>query len=227
MHILVLGRGKTGKLVAEVAQERGHSVHALDADENHNARSLTPATLARVEAVIDFTTPEAVLPNLRACLSAGAKIVVGTTGWYGHLAEMRALAERKNGALLYGTNFSFGVQLLYRMASVLGQEARGFRFHIDETHHISKKDAPSGTALSLQSVLAATPFGAGAEITSHREGEAVGLHRLELTGAEERIVVEHEATSRRAFAVGAVRGAEWLSTRAGCHDFHDVFTQIL
>lgn len=227
MRILVLGRGKTGKLVAEVARERGHSVHVLDANENRNGGSLTPVFLATFEAVIDFTTPEAVLPNLRACLASGAKIVVGTTGWYSQLSDIRALVERKNGALLYGTNFSFGVQLLYRMANLLGQEARGFRFHIDETHHASKMDSPSGTALSLQSVLKSTPFGADAEITAHREGEAVGIHRVELTGPEERITVEHVATSRRSFAVGAVRGAEWLATRIGCYDFRDVFAQIL
>ncbi len=227
MRILILGRGKTGKLVAEVARERGHSVYALDEVENRDAGSLTPVMLATFEAVIDFTTPEAVVPNVRACLAAGAKIVVGTTGWYDKLAEIRALAERKQGALLYGTNFSFGVQLLNRMASVLGQEARGFHFHIDETHHASKKDAPSGTALSLQSVLQATPFGADAEITAHREGEAVGIHHLELTTADERISVEHVALSRRSFAVGAVRGAEWLATRTGCYDFRDVFMQIL
>ena len=227
MRILILGRGKTGKLVAEVARERGHSVNVLDANENKNAGSLMPTTLAIFDIVIDFTTPEAVIPNLRACLASGAKVVVGTTGWYSHLAGIRELAERKNAALLYGTNFSFGVQLLYRVASVLGQEARGFHFHIDETHHAGKMDSPSGTALSLQSVLAGTPFGANAEITAHREGEVVGIHRLELTGADERIIVEHEANSRRSFAMGAVRGAEWLVSRTGCYDFSDVFAQIL
>lgn len=227
MRTLVLGRGKTGSLVAEVARERGHSVHVLGSKENPNASALTASTLTAYDVVLDFTTPDAVLPNLRACLAVGAKVVVGATGWYGHLAEVGALAERPPAALLYGTNFSFGVQLLFRVASLLGEEARGFRFHIDETHHAQKKDAPSGTALSLQSVLGATPFGAGAPITSHREGEVVGLHRLELTGADERIVVEHEAFSRRSFAVGAVRAAEWLVTRTGCYDFHDVFPQIL
>ncbi len=227
MRILVLGRGKTGKLVAEVARERGHSVNVLDANENRNGGSLTPVTLATFEVVIDFTTPEAVLPNLRACIASGAKIVVGTTGWYSHLPDIQALVERKDGALLYGTNFSFGVQLLFRAAELMGKEARGYNFHIDETHHASKLDSPSGTALTLQSILKSTPFGANTDISAHREGEAVGIHRLELTSPEENIVVEHTALSRRCFAVGAVRGAEWLATRTGCYDFHDVFAQIL
>ena len=227
MRILVLGRGKTGKLVAEVARERGHSVNVLDANENRNGGSLTPVTLASFEAVIDFTTPEAVLPNLRACIASGAKMVVGTTGWYSQLPDIKALVERKQGALLYGTNFSFGVQLLFRAAELLGKEARDYRFHIEETHHTSKMDSPSGTALSMQSILKTTPFGAAADITAHREGDAVGIHRLELTNAEESIVLEHTATSRRSFALGAVRGAEWIATRTGCYDFHDVFAQIL
>ncbi|HEX4020667.1 MAG TPA: dihydrodipicolinate reductase C-terminal domain-containing protein [Acidobacteriaceae bacterium] len=226
MRILVLGRGKTGKLVAEVARERGHSVNVLDAKENHNAGSLTPVTLNTFDVVIDFTTSEAVIPNLRACLASGAKVVVGTTGWYSQLDDIRALAKRKNAALLYGTNFSFGVQLLFRVAAMLGNEARGYHFHIDETHHAEKKDAFSGTALSLQSILKNTPFGADAAITAHREGTVAGIHRLELKGSDEHIVVEHEALSRRIFAVGAVRGAEWLVDRTGCYDFSDVFTQI-
>lgn len=227
MRMLVLGRGKTGKLVAEVARERGHSVNVLDANENRNAGSLTPVTLNTFEVVIDFTTPEAVIPNLRACLASGAKVVVGTTGWYSQLPDIRALVERKNAALLYGTNFSFGVQLLYRLAAELGNAGRGYQFHIEETHHAEKLDSPSGTALSLKSVLARTEFGKKAEITAHRKGEVVGVHRLELTSPDERILVEHEATSRRSFAVGAVRGAEWLIHRNGCYDFHDVFSQIL
>ena len=227
MRILVLGRGKTGTLVATVARERNHSVHTLDEVENNGAAALTPALLATFDVVIDFTTPEAAVSNLRACLSTGAKIVIGTTGWYAHLDAMRSLAERKHAGLLYGTNFSFGVQLLNRVADLLGREASNFHFHIEETHHVSKKDAPSGTALSLQSVLQATPFGAKVEITSHREGDAVGLHRLDLTTDEERISVEHIAHSRRCFAVGAVRAAEWLSTRTGCYNFSEVFPQIL
>ena len=202
-------------------------MNVLGAKENSNAGSLTPVTLNTFDVVIDFTTHEAVIPNIRACLASGAKIVVGTTGWYSQLDDLRALAERKNAALLYGTNFSFGVQLLFRLAAMLGNEASGYHFHIDETHHAEKKDSPSGTALSLQSILKSTPFGADVKITAHREGTVAGIHRLELTGSDERIAVEHEAMSRRSFAVGAVRGAEWLVGRTGCYDFHDVFTQIL
>ena len=227
MRILILGRGKTGRVVADIARERGHSVQVLDQKENQDAGSLTPPSLASFEVVIDFTTPEAVVPNLRACLATGAKVVVGTTGWYSHLEDMRALATRKNAALLYAANFSFGVQLLYQMAKLLGDQAASYRFKIDETHHTDKLDSPSGTALALQKILASTAHGVSAGIEAHREKDAIGTHRLEVSTDDERIIVEHQSISRRSFAYGAVRSAEWLATRTGCYDFQDIFPQIL
>jgi 4-hydroxy-tetrahydrodipicolinate reductase len=227
MRILILGRGKTGRVVAEIARERGHSVQVLDKKENENAGSLTPPALASFEVVIDFTTPEAVVSNLRACLAAGAKVVVGTTGWYSHLDDMRALAARKDAALLYSTNFSFGVQLLFQLARFAGDRAAGYRYHIDETHHVEKHDAPSGTALALQKVLAGSKYGGSVSIDSHRIADAVGTHRLEISSDDESLVLEHQAFSRRSFAIGAVRGAEWLATQIGTYDFQDVFSQIL
>ncbi len=227
MRLLILGRGKTGRLVAEIARERGHSLHVLGHEENQDAAWLTPPSLASFDAIIDFTTPEAAVKNVRAALLASAKIVVGTTGWYDKLDDMRALAERRGGALLYGANFSFGVQLLLKLAQVLGTDGAGFTFHIDETHHTAKLDAPSGTALELQRALHATPHGRSVTIESHRTADAIGTHRLELTSAEERLIVEHQALSRRTFAYGAVRGAEWLAGQTGCFNFQDVFPEVL
>ncbi|WP_263411286.1 4-hydroxy-tetrahydrodipicolinate reductase [Terriglobus tenax] len=224
MRILVLGHGKTGKLVADVAHERGHGVHVLDAKENPNAQALTPPFVTLFDVVIDFTTPEAVIPNLRACLATGARVVVGTTGWYDKLPDMRSLAERKEAGLLYGTNYSIGTQVMFQAASVLasGLAKAGYEFTIEETHHTSKLDAPSGTALSLKAALG----GIDAPITSHREGDTVGIHTLVATSKGDRVVLTHEAFSRRAFADGAVRAAEWLSTRKGCYDFKDIFSEL-
>src|SRR5271157_1881393 len=108
MLFLVLGKGKTGSLVAEIAHGRGHGVRSLDINENRGAAALTAPTLAGVDAVIDFTNPESAVENMRAVLALGGRIVVGTTGWYAHLGAMKAIAERRGGALLYGTNFSIG-----------------------------------------------------------------------------------------------------------------------
>jgi len=229
MRMLVLGQGKTGKLVAEVAAERGHGVHVLDEMENQGAGALTPPFVAGFDVIIDFTTPEAVVQNMRACLATGAKMVVGTTGWYASLADMRGLAERKQAGLLYGTNFSIGVQVMLRLAEQMGATLAnaGYKFSIVETHHVSKKDAPSGTALSIAEMV---DRGAGAKVAvpieSLREGDAKGTHTLEATTDADKIILTHEAFSRRGFAEGAVRAAEWLAGKTGCYDFRDVWTKI-
>ncbi|AFL89504.1 dihydrodipicolinate reductase [Terriglobus roseus DSM 18391] len=225
MRVLVLGHGKTGKLVADVASERGHGVHVLDAKENPRGSALTAPFVAGFDVVIDFTTPEAVLTNLRACLAVGAKVVVGTTGWYNSLHDMSALALRKEGALLHGTNYSIGVQVMLKIAKQMAEPLRkaGYEFKIEETHHVTKLDAPSGTAISLQQAL----VGAGeVPITSVREGDVPGLHIVEAVSGADRLLLTHEAFSRRGFAEGAVRGAEWLSTRKGVYDFSDIFTEL-
>lgn len=226
MLFLVLGRGKTGSLVAEVAHEHGHSVRVLGEEENHNASALTGPFLAGFDAVIDFTTPEAVVPNLRACLANGARVVVGTTGWYAHLDDMKALAERKAAGLLYGTNFSIGVQAMLRVARELALAAPDYKFGITETHHVSKKDAPSGTALTIKQVLQAANPALQLEITSKREGDASGIHVIEARSQNDLIELKHEAFSRRGFAEGAVRAAEWVAGRSGVWEFSQISKQI-
>jgi 4-hydroxy-tetrahydrodipicolinate reductase len=229
MRILVLGHGKTGKLVAEVAAEHGHSVHVLDAKENKEAAALTAPFVAGFDVVIDFTTPEAVVQNMRACLATGARMVIGTTGWYDKLADMRGLAERKQAGLLYGTNFSIAMQVMMQLALKMGASLAGggYRFSVVETHHVSKLDRPSGTAISIGEMVSR---GAGKSvevpIEAIREGDAMGTHMLEASTDAERLVLTHETMSRRGFAEGAVRAAEWLSTRTGCYDFRDVYTQL-
>ena len=229
MRILVLGQGKTGKLVAEVAAQRGHSVDVLDEKENAGASALTPPFVTGFDVVVDFTTPEAVIQNMRACLATGAKMVIGTTGWYDKLADMRGLCERKQAGLLYGTNFSIGVQVVLKLAREMGATlaATGYKFSIVETHHVSKRDKPSGTAISLAEMV---QRGAGANIAvpieSVREGDAKGTHGLEAVSESDRIVLTHEAFSRRGFAEGAVRAAEWMANRSGCYDFRDVWDKL-
>jgi 4-hydroxy-tetrahydrodipicolinate reductase len=224
MLFLVLGKGKTGSLVAEVARERGHSVRALDVTENHHASALTAPTLAGVDAVIDFTAPEAAAENIRAVLALGARIVVGTTGWYAQLEELKAKAQ-KRGALLYGTNFSIGVQKLFRLTAELAQ-LEGYKFSISETHHTTKLDAPSGTAITLQQIIQTVQPDAKVEITSHRVGDAKGEHIVTASGEYDSLELKHDAHSRRGFALGAVRGAEWLAGKSGVWDFRDIVDQL-
>jgi 4-hydroxy-tetrahydrodipicolinate reductase len=226
MLFLVLGKGKTGSLVAEVARERGHGVRALDIHENRGASAITAPTLAGVDAVIDFTNAESAIENMRAVLALGSRIVVGTTGWYAQLPAMKELAQRRNGALLYGTNFSIGVQKLFRLTAELAR-LDGYAFSIEETHHTSKLDAPSGTALTLKEIIQSVRPDADVHVESHRVGDAHGEHIVTAKSDIDVLELRHDAYSRRGFALGAVRGAEWLAKQqSGTWDFRDIFDQL-
>ena len=225
MLILVLGKGKTGSLVAEVARERGHGVRALDIHENQHASALTAPNLAGVEVVVDFTAPQAAVENIRAVLALGGRIVVGTTGWYEQLPELKALALKRGGALLYGTNFSIGVQKLFRLTAELAQ-LEGYSFSIDETHHTSKLDAPSGTALTLKEIILSVRPGIEIPITAHRIGDAKGEHIVSAKSEHDVLELRHDASSRRGFALGAVRGAEWLAGKSGVWEFREIFPEL-
>lgn len=223
LKLLVLGRGKTGVVVAEIARERGHQVRAIGAMENPNASWLIPDNLRGFDTVIDFTTPHAVLANIEACLHAHQNMVVGTTGWYGEIDRVCQAVERAGTGFVFGTNFSYGVNLFFQIVQAASPTlSHGYRGHITERHHVHKKDAPSGTAIAIQRVLEQAA-GTRLDITAEREGDVTGTHTVELSSAGDRIVLTHEAKSRRSFAEGAVRAAEWIAGRQGFFDFKDVF----
>jgi 4-hydroxy-tetrahydrodipicolinate reductase len=224
MQFLILGKGKTGSLVAEVARERGHAVRALDINDNQHASALTPANLKGVDVVIDFTAAEAAVENMHAVLALGGRIVVGTTGWYARLEEMKSLAKQ-SGALLFGTNFSMGVQKLFRLTSDMAK-LEGYSFSIAETHHTSKLDAPSGTAITLREIIQVAHPGTEVPITSHRVGDAKGEHVVTASSEVDTLEIRHDARSRRGFALGAVRGAEWVAGKQGAWDFREICDQL-
>jgi len=226
MHLVILGRGKTGKLVAEVARSRHHEVQVLAAGENPGASALTPDHLQNVDIVIDFTTPRAVLENMKACVHAGKDMVVGTTGWYDELARVRQMVEQCGTGFLYAANFSIGVNLFCEIArAAAGTLRHGYRGQIFERHHANKKDAPSGTALALARILREAS-GTELEVTSFREGEVVGMHELVFDSSVDTIYVCHNAKSRLGFAEGAVRGAEWLTGKKGFFDFEQIWSEL-
>jgi 4-hydroxy-tetrahydrodipicolinate reductase len=226
MNILLLGVGKTGSIVAEIARERGHSVDVLRSVDNPNASALTREKLGNVDSVIDFTTPRAVLLNIEACLAAKKSMVVGTTGWYEELPRIQKMVAQSGTGFLFGANFSIGVNVLYEIAQTAAAALRHHYFgQIFERHHVHKKDAPSGTAIALQQAIQQSS-GAQLEITSFREGDVVGMHELVLDSPHDTIYVCHDAKSRRGFAEGALRGAEWLVGEKGCFDFKDVWRQL-
>jgi 4-hydroxy-tetrahydrodipicolinate reductase len=228
MNLLLLGRGKTGSLVAEVAQARRHHLSIAGAAENKDSSALTPEKLKDVDVVIDFTTPNCVLANIEACTRAGKSMVVGTTGWHGDLDKVRNLVERHAAGFVYASNFSLGVNLFLEIArtaaAALQHEYTG---QIFERHHVHKKDAPSGTALSIQKTIReATSPHEDVEIVSFREGDVVGLHEIVFHSEADRIYLCHDAKSRRGFAEGAVRAAEWIAGKKGFYNFSEVWRQL-
>jgi 4-hydroxy-tetrahydrodipicolinate reductase len=226
MRLLMLGAGKTGSLVAEVAREHGHEVETLRSAENPNASALTRDRLAPFDCVVDFTMPQCVVEHIRACTTAGKSMVVGTTGWLAQLDTVRRLVEQQGTGFLYGPNFSIGVNLFFDLVrDAVPAIQHKYLPHIYERHHVQKKDAPSGTAATMQAILQERT-GAEVEITSFREGDVVGMHELVLDSGNDTIYVCHDAKSRRGFAEGAVRGAEWLRGKKGFFEFKNVWREI-
>jgi 4-hydroxy-tetrahydrodipicolinate reductase len=226
MNLLILGRGKTGSLVAEVAHARRHHVHTLDADANADASALTPAFLAPMDVIIDFTTPAAVVANAVACIRAGKNIVIGTTGWYDEVPRLREMVLSAETGFLYGSNFSIGVNLFFEIVATAAAASKyDYLGQIFERHHTQKKDAPSGTALTIQNI-ARQCGGQELEIVSFREGDVVGMHELTLDSPNDRIYLCHDAKSRRGFAEGAVRAAEWLAGKTGFFEFREIWREL-
>ena len=228
MKLLILGRGKTGSLVAEVAAEHKHHVEVAGAKENAACAALTREKLRDVDAVIDFTAPHCVIAHIEACTKAGKNMIVGTTGWYGELDRIRGMVEQQGTGFIYASNFSVGVNLFFDVARAAAAALNhGYSGQIFERHHAHKKDAPSGTAIALQRLMReAGGQKENLEITSFREGEVVGLHELVLESSRDRIYLCHDAKSRRAFADGAVLAVEWLVGKKGFYDFKDVWRHL-
>ena len=222
MNLLILGRGKTGSLVAEVARERGHSVEVLCSEDNPGGKALTADRLRGVDVVLDFTTPQAVIPNIIACAAAGATMVVGTTGWHKQMAQVQELVERSGIGFLWASNFSVGVNIFFEIARAAAAALRqGYIGRITERHHAQKKDVPSGTAVVLQKILNETGD-ADVQIDSVREGDTVGMHVMFFDSPNDSMMLVHDAKSRRGFAEGAVRAAEWLAGKKGFYEFREV-----
>lgn len=228
MNILLLGRGKTGSLVAEVARQRGHSVRIAGAAENAGCAALAAENLSSIDAVIDFTAPSCVVGHIEACVGAGKNMVVGTTGWHGELDRIRKLVEGRSTGFVYAANFSVGVNLFLDVARAAAAALQHEYFgQIFERHHVHKEDAPSGTAITIQRVIReASGNDEDLEITSFREGDVVGMHEIVLDSPADRIYLCHDAKSRQGFADGAVRAAEWLAGKKGFYEFKDVWREL-
>lgn len=224
-RIAVIGDGKMGKAIAQLAGERGWIVTAvLGAAESDAGKGVTGSSLGKPDVAVEFTEPGAAVANITACLRAKVPVVVGTTGWYDGLPQLTRLAEETRTGLLWSPNFSLGVNIfleLARQAGTLMGAIETFEPHIVETHHSRKKDAPSGTAAAI---ARETREGLGREvpITSVRVGEVPGTHELIFDGPYEQLKLVHLARDRRVFAEGALRAAGWLIGKRGVFTMKDV-----
>jgi len=235
MNIALIGYGKMGKTIEQVAHERGHHVK-VKIDLN-NLDDFTVQNFHDVEAAIEFTGPHTAYNNLLKCLEFGTPVVCGSTGWLEHLSDVERICTSKQGSFLYASNFSVGVNIFFEVNKKLAQLMEGknqYDVSIKEIHHTQKKDAPSGTAITLAEQVIAnnsskqTWVNETAQskdqlyIESERIDPYPGLHEVRYSSAIDEIKIIHEAHSRDGFALGAVLAAEYIASRKGIFTMKDV-----
>ena len=223
--VAVIGDGKMGQAIRQLALDKGWKVTAvLGERENAGGAGINARSLGNPQVAVEFTQPDAAVGNIVACLKAGVPVVVGTTGWYESLPEVARIAKESGTALLWAPNFSLGVNVLIELARYAGTIMRtleGFDAHIVETHHATKKDAPSGTAMAIGKA-ASDALDRPIPTTSVRTGSVPGTHELIFDGAFEQLSLTHIARDRRVFAEGALKAADWLIGKKGVFTMRDV-----
>lgn len=218
--IALIGHGKMGRAIEQLAQDAGIDVVAiLDERDKVSVQSLKGARVA-----IEFTQPDSAVANIKACIEAGCPVLSGTTGWYDHLDEVTSFVNQKDGTLMWAANFSLGVNLfaeIVRFAAQRFASFSSFDAHIVESHHLAKKDSPSGTALMLKGV-AEGGIGREIPVTSYRVGSVPGTHEIIFDASFEQIVLTHTARDRKVFAQGALQASQWLVGKVGVFTIADM-----
>ncbi len=243
MKIAVIGFGMMGQVSKRLGEKKGFEIVDVidDAEGKSPTRSNGAArdsddnlVLSRrlrdsgANVAIDFSAAEAVRRNVEACMLAGVPLVEGTTGWNAEKDVIQKLVEENNGAMVFGANFSIGVNLFYRItdfAAGLFAKFPEYEGFIEEQHHSGKKDSPSGTALKLKEIISkniAEDFG----VSATRAGNIPGTHRVGFDGAADQILLEHAARSREGFAAGALLAAEWIVGKKGFYEFTEMVDEI-
>ena len=250
MKAAIIGYGKMGREIERILSERGHEVVLIIDQENAN--QLDASHLAGVDVALEFTTPATAYHNIRTCLECGTAVVSGTTGWTDRLAELQELCRERGGALFYASNYCLGVNLMFRLnrqlAALMGRVGSGYEVRIEEVHHTQKKDAPSGTAITLaEGILENIPSKKGwvnfapgiehatnrversedtpadrIEIRSVREGMVPGIHTVTYESEDDILELRHEIKNRRTLAQGAVVAAEFLCGKHGVYGMDDL-----
>lgn len=234
MNLAIIGYGKMGKMIEQLALKNRHTT-GLIIDIN-NTQDLNAGNLKDIDCAIEFTTPKTAVQNYLICFENHVPVVSGTTGWLEQFESVKNQCEKYNGSFFYASNFSLGVNILFKVNQYLANIMSNFKEYditIDETHHIHKLDKPSGTAITLANQIleentqkqqwSLNPDSdSDLQIISHREGEIVGIHKVSYTSPIDSVTVTHEAFSREGFARGAIMAAEFLKDKNGCFGMNDL-----
>lgn len=231
MRIALLGYGKMGRLLEAIAAREGWEVNPiLDINDNINGNGITRASMNGVDAAIDFTQTESVLPNIEAAARAGVNLVEGTTGWLKELPRVERIVLESGIGLVYGANFSVGMNLymeiILHAAKVMANIPQYDPYLLEE-HHNAKKDAPSGTALKILELIKPYLKKTNPSVACIRAGSIPGTHVVGFDSEADTIVLEHRARNRQGFAEGAIMAARWIKGKHGLYDFRQVFSEIL
>lgn len=237
MKVSIIGYGKMGREIEQLCIKRGHTIYSIvDPLLNTNLDALIGTDLA-----IEFTQPSAAVINIRFCLDHGIPVLSGTTGWHTELESLRGYCKTSNGTFFYSSNYSIGVHLFWKVSRFLSETMDGFeeyKLSIHEVHHDQKKDAPSGTAVTLaEEILKPSKrFSTWQKsdkqswsaqetipISSGRVGTVPGIHTVEYKSEHDRLVFSHEAFNRSGFVFGVVMAAEWLQGKKGVYGMDDLF----
>jgi len=244
MKIFLFGYGKMGKEIEKTALSKGHEISGIY--DPYNAFKFEQRQFENADIVIDFTTPGSAVYNIIKCFEANKPIVVGTTGWYDELPEVEKACSKHNGSLLYASNFSIGVNILFRACELIASIIKNYpeyKASIYEAHHNQKKDAPSGTAISMANEILkkqpaykkwttlpddsdSTPEQSALPIYYRREGDIIGIHELVIESEIDRLCIEHEAFNRSGFATGTLIATQWLIGKKGIFKMKNIFDEI-
>jgi 4-hydroxy-tetrahydrodipicolinate reductase len=235
MKLALIGHGKMGKIIEQLALHKGHEI-VLTSDSSRRANAADLRS-SGADVAIEFTNPEVAVESIFACFEANVPVVIGTTGWYARLPEVKQRCSESNGALFYASNFSLGVNLFFHFNKMVAETMDRFPMyepHLTEIHHVHKKDAPSGTAITLAEDLidrstkysewnndfetGQGPLG----VVSVREDDIPGTHKIVYRSEIDEITLEHRAFSREGFANGAIHAAEWLKGKQGAYTMRNL-----
>ncbi len=229
MNVVLVGYGKMGKLIEQLAPEYNCDIAMkLDEYNNANGAGINRGNMVGVDVAIEFSTPSATVDNIERLAAAGVNVVVGTTGWLDQLERVKGIVAKHGTGLVWSPNYSVGVNVFFRLVS---EAARMLAQQPDygawawEIHHHTKKDAPSGTLLKLVDQMKAAGYSRNIDIGSNRAGAHPGTHEIGFDSAADSITLRHSARSREGFARGALKAAQWIAGKKGIYEFSEILFQ--